>query len=123
MRNQCDASIGKSKFILSERNAFDVRELEDYVLRLNGKSTMRINTGIACLRISDSLKYAYKEISIIHIIKKLNYLRAMKIKWLMKNLSQSEIIQLNEKIDELEGVEKKKMPQKDNQLEEEKQQS
>jgi RAB protein geranylgeranyltransferase component A len=108
MKNTKVINIDGYDFVLSERVSYDVRELEDYVSKHQKKLSRRTDTALLCIKIIDAMKTTYKAIKLYQLKTKFIYFRAMRIKWLMKKLSDTELVEYCELIDELEDYEKKK---------------
>ena len=111
MKDVIEKNIADFTITLSERVTWDVRELEDYAKRHRKQLTNRTQIGLLCIKIIDAIKPAYKKIKFYRLKKKYNYRKRMSVRWLMKHLSDTEIYELDEAIDELEDYEKKKLRQ------------
>lgn len=108
MKNSKQVNIAGYNLTLTERTAYEQRDLEEYAVKHAGVLTNLTHTKLLCVKIINSLGWEYKKISWLNFRKKLVYKKAMNVKWLMKNLSSTEIYELDEIIDNLEDYEKKK---------------
>jgi hypothetical protein len=109
MRKNIQVNIAGYKATLYERTSFDVRELEDFTIKHREKIDNKFGLLIACAKIADALAPAkLSDIKFYQVIKRFRLRKMRNTTWLMKHLSDNEIVDLVEKINTLEEAEKKK---------------
>ncbi len=101
-----EVEIGRDKLILSERTARDVLDLSEYHEK-HKSNTPTYNLVVMATVIESSLRATMRNLSWYRFFEKHKY-KKYKTKYLLEKLPQSKLLDLYQKIFELEGIDIKK---------------
>ena len=91
--------------ILAQRDAYDVMMMVNFSMQNKMQVTPEIFL-YQCAKVTEAgLKYTYKNLPWYRLIQKIKLRRKLRVKYLLKHLSQSELMDLSNQVYELEGIE------------------
>jgi hypothetical protein len=109
-RNSKTITLFRESVLLTERDSFDVMMMVNFSMQNKMQVTPEVFL-YQCAKVTESaLKYSYKNLPLYRFFRKLNLKRKLRVKYLLKHLSQSELIKLSNQVYELEGI---KIPTED----------
>jgi hypothetical protein len=102
--------------LLAQRDSYDIMMMTNFAMKNRGKLTPEVFLYETAKVVETGMKYSYKILPWYRVIKKLLLKRILRVNYLLKNLSQEELVELSTQIYQLEGIDvsndKKKVKKK-----------
>ncbi|MBU1095839.1 MAG: hypothetical protein KKB34_05095 [Bacteroidetes bacterium] len=92
------------KVVLAQRDSYDIMMMTNFAMKNRGKLTPEVFLYETAKVVETGMKYSYKILPWYRVIKKLLLRRILRVNYLLKNLSQEELVDLSTQVYELEGI-------------------